>query len=85
MYLLDGNSLTTWWLIEQCKEEQSICNFKVQWGLEYRTWNTEHHPNTERFKVRFSNGKKTKWRPFCSVFEWSGPFENRTFKMAALA
>ena len=24
----------------------------------------------------------TKWPPFCSVFEWSGPFENRT--MASL-
>ena len=25
---------------------------------------------------------KTKWRPFCLVFEWSGPFENRSKSLA---
>ena len=27
----------------------------VQWGLEYRTWNTERHPNTELFTIRKLN------------------------------
>ena len=58
---------------------------QIQWGLEIRTWNSEHHPNTEHFKVRISNG---------SDFEWSVPVHKSTgtdhsktelFKMAALA
>ena len=30
----------------------------MQWGLENRTWKSERHSKSERFKVLFSNGKK---------------------------
>ena len=55
-----------------------VVSTALQSGLEFRTFEYRIHSITKRFKVRFSNGKKTKWRPFCSVFEWSGPFEYRT-------
>ena len=33
-----------------------------------------------RFRMVFSFRMVwTKWPPFCSVFEWAGPFQNRTF------
>ena len=47
----------------------------VQWGLEFGMLENRIHSKTERFKIRFSNGLQL----------WNEPFENRTFKMAALA
>ena len=32
----------------------------------------------EHFEVWFYNGPKTRWPPFCSVFQWLGPLENET-------
>ena len=51
-------------------------HFNIQGGLEY--W---------AFKIRTFlcsdfQWEKSKWWLFCSVFYWSGPFENRSFKMA---
>ena len=42
--------------------------------------------NTEQFWLPniYFRMVKTKWRPFCSVFWWSGPFQNGTNKMAIL-
>ena len=63
----------------------ALLEIQIQWGLEIRTRNTEHHPYTEHFSVRFSNG---------SDFEWSVPIQKSTrtdhlktelFKMATLA
>ena len=42
-------------------------------------------PNTFENRTFQSSDFEPFWQPFCSVFEWSGPFENRTFKMAALS
>ena len=43
--------------------------YKYSGGLNTKHW------NTERFKIRFSNGPKTRWLPFCLVFQWSRPLE----------
>ena len=48
----------------------------VQSGLENRTRKTERRSKTERFKSRFSSHMVA---ILSSVFEWSGPFENRTW------
>ena len=48
---LDSLSLTIWEPSLRLLREQ-IEN-RLQWGLENRTWKTERHPNTERFKSWF--------------------------------
>ena len=42
---------------------------KYDFQIYSRDLNTKHW-NTERFEVLFSNGPKTRWPPFCSVFHW---------------
>ena len=33
----------------------------IQWGLEFRTRQTDQHSKTEPFFVRFSNGSEFEW------------------------
>ena len=56
--------------------------FFIKWGLEIPTCS-----NSELSIVnQFSNGSDFEWSAiFGSLFEWSRPIQNQTFKTAALA
>ena len=51
--------------------------YEIQGGLKYQTLEYPAHWNSTHFQVLFSNGPKTKWPLFCSVYQWSGPLENK--------
>ena len=44
-------------------QKKLMASRAIQWGLEYQTLSTQH------IKVLFSSGPKTRWAPFCSVFQ----------------
>ena len=47
----------------------------IQWGLKHQTLEHWTHWNTKFW----SSVPKTRWQPFCSVFQWFWPLENQTF------
>ena len=57
-------NLGPYWKSKPCNKQTGFNhpNIKIQWGLEYRTFEYRIHSNTERFHVLYWDG---------SVFEWS--------------
>ena len=46
----------------------TVCYLLLSGGSNTKHW------NTKPVEVRFSKGPKTRWLPFCFVFQWSGPW-----------
>ena len=71
------------WITSKTSEEHSSFSSAILFPASVGAWilnnGMQTHWNTEQFAVLFSNGSKTRWQQFCSVFQWSGPLENQTF------
>ena len=85
-YLLFDNSVESrwmWFLIYLIKVHDFGHTVNAQcatfFASQYRWGLNIQHRNSKQFEVLFSNSQKTRWPPFCSVFQWSGPLENRNF------
>ena len=50
----------------------------IQWGLEIKTWNTEHHPKSELFKVWIWDGSVLEWSVIAKAIAmgWTMPKPN---------